>query len=146
MKCLITTISPTRPYSSQSCPNSNSTKMSSACSSKWGGHLSLSRSSAGAVHLHKDCEHHKQKCLKSLWCTWGTSFEPCRPKVFVLDNHLCMGQASTLLSKSGHLNNEQSQQWSFLVQETQASSWGKNAWAGNEIYGTLSCLSKCCHL
>ena len=84
------------------------------CSLEQGGHLSLSRLSAGTVHLDKDCEHQK-KSLKSPLLTWGTSFEPHRPKLSVLDNHLCMGQVSTLLGESGHPNNEQPWQWSFLV-------------------------------
>ena len=57
-KRIVTTMSPTRPYSSQSCPNSNSAEMSSVCSLEQDGYISLSRSSAGAVHLDKDCKNH----------------------------------------------------------------------------------------
>ena len=56
-----TTMSPMRPYLSQSCPNLNSAEITSVCSLEWDGYLPPLRSSAGTVHLDEDYKH--WKCL-----------------------------------------------------------------------------------
>lgn len=73
-KGVVTTISPTRPYSSQSCPNSNSAEMTSVCSLERDGYMSPSRSSAGAVHLDEDCKHHIKRMKKCSITYFGHQF------------------------------------------------------------------------
>ena len=62
-------MSPTRPYSSQSCPSSNSAEMSSVCSLEQGGYLLPSRSSTGAVDLNKGHQHQVNRYINKdlLW-------------------------------------------------------------------------------
>ena len=61
-KWKLTLTSPTRPYSFQSCPNSNSAEISSVCSFEQGGYLPPSRSSDGVVHLDKDINCYVNIC------------------------------------------------------------------------------------
>jgi hypothetical protein len=132
-RCL-TTISPTRPYSSHKVPNSNASTIISVCSRQRRGDFS-SRLPGGEVHLKIQKELFPKAGIHVIAAlTWGTNLVRCKPVMLAQDNQLYMDQVRIWLVESGRPGSVQLQEWSSLVSTAREFLQGMNGTAAVDTF------------